>query len=215
MIWILVMFSIWFYPVITFYVVKGTRDNLGLRKKIVVTVLGVSLATVFGLLTRISTTSLELDAVLVTSLYFSISLGLWIGIERRQKLFRVICIVLSVLIFGLGYLSGTIGALGVGFITGSFESSNVIWYDNGVIYKEKPLGNAFSDFRGKEVEIYKTIGWLPIIEWRLANRKYFTVDTYRYPLQVKYLRSSETLILSLPDSVKIEDKTWVDTLSVE
>jgi len=43
MIWILVMFSIWFYPPITFYIVKGTKDNLGLRKKIVMTVLGVSL----------------------------------------------------------------------------------------------------------------------------------------------------------------------------
>jgi hypothetical protein len=215
MIWILVMFSIWFYPLIAFYVVKGTRDKLGLRKKIVMTVLGVSLATVLGLLTSISTTSLEVDTVLVTSVYFSISLGLWIGIERRQKLVRVICIVLSVLIFGLGYLSGTIGALGVGFITGPSESSKVIWYDNGIIYKEKPLGNAFADFRGKEVEIYKTIDWLPIIEWRLTNRKYYTVDTYRNPLQVEYLRSSETFILSLPDSVKIEDKTWGDTLSVE
>lgn len=179
------------------------------------TVLGVSLATVLGLLTRISTTSLELDTVLVTSLYFSISLGVWIGIERPQKVVRVICIVLSIFIFGLGYLSGTIGALGVGFITGSFESSNVIWYDNGIIYKEKPLGNAFTDFRGKEVEIYRTISWLPIIEWRLTNRKYYTVDTYRNPLQVEYLRSSETFILSLPDSVKIEDQTWGDTLSVE
>src|SRR5690349_3037983 len=146
MIWILVMFSIWFYPLISFYVVKRTRDNLGLRKKIVMTVLGVSLATVFGLLTRISTTSLQVDTALITSVYFSISLGLWIGIERSQKLDRVICIVLSVLIFGLGYLSGTVGALGVGFITGESESSKVIWYDNGIIYKEKPLGNAFTDF---------------------------------------------------------------------
>jgi hypothetical protein len=209
------MFSIWFYPVIAFYLVKGTRDKLELRKKIIVTVIGVSLTAVFGLITGISTTSLEIDAVFVTSFYLLISLGLWTGIQGRLKLIRMTCIALSILIFSLGYFMGTIGALGIGFIAGSFESSCVKRYDNGIIYKERPIGNAFTDLKGKEVEIYKTIGWLPIIEWRLTDRKYYTSETYMNPLQVEYIRSSGTLILSIPDSVKIDEKAWGDTLIVQ
>lgn len=209
------MLSIWFYPVIAFFIVKGTRDNLSLRKGVLVATAGVSLMTVFGLCTGISTTLLELDTIFVTSVYFLVSLGVWIGIEQRQKLVRAICIVLGILIFGLGYISGTVGALGVGFVTMSLESTTVNWYDNGIIYKEKPLGNAISDFRGKEVEVYKTIAWLPIIEWRLADRQYFNSETYKNPLQVEYLSAQGTFILSLPDSVKVDGKIWKDTLRVE
>jgi hypothetical protein len=215
MIWIITIFSIWFYPVIAFYLVKGTRDKLELRKKIIITVISVSLTAVFGLITGISTTSLEIDAVFVTSFYLLISLGLWTGIQGRLKFIRITCIALSILIFSLGYFMGTIGALGIGFIAGSFESSSIKRYDNGIIYKERPLGNAFTDLKGKEVEIYKTIGWLPIIEWRLTDRKYYTSETYMNPLQVEYIRSAGTFILSLPDSVKIDEKAWGDTLIVQ
>ena len=77
-----------------------------------------------------------------------------------------------ILVFGIGYLSGTIGALGVGFIVSSFETNYEYRFDNGVVCKESSLGNALTDGRGTLIEIYKTIPWFPIIEWKVQEKIY-------------------------------------------
>lgn len=118
---------------------------------------------------------------------------------------------------GIGYLSGTIGALGVGFVTAELEADREKWLGNGVIYKEFSLGNAISDYRGKKVEIYKTMKWLPVIEWRVRDKNYYNLIVYSKPFTVNYMPAEQKIYLSLSTQWGKEKKVynWADTLLLE
>jgi len=122
-----------------------------------------------------------------------------------------------VLVFGVGYLSGTIGALGVGFVVGEYDTEYEEWLGGGIIYKESTLGNAVSDHRGKKVEIYKTISWLPLIEWRREvkeYKEYITIMTT--PLTIDYKPENNKIYLSASMWWEHDKKniTWADTLII-
>lgn len=116
--------------------------------------------------------------------------------------------------FGLGYISGTVGALGVGFVVAEYDTDTEKWLGDGLIYKETSLGNAISDYRGKRVEIYKTISWFPILEWRTQKKEYFNLITYGNKLTVEYKPTENKIFLST-SMLWGKDKhteNWADTL---
>lgn len=185
------------------------------KRNILIVSLIISLLSIFGLVFSVSTTIKVLDWILLTSCYFSICLMLWHLMSSKMKIVKYTSIVLMILVFGIGYFSATFGILGVGFILGDFDTNNEIWLNNGLIYKETSLGNAVSDYRGKRVEIYRTIKWLPILEWRIEKKEYFNVIPYLGPLTVYYKPVDKMIFLSAKDTRFEEPKYWYDTIRLK
>ena len=122
-----------------------------------------------------------------------------------------------IVVFGIGYLSSTIGIIGVGFVIGAYEPCEEKWLNDGLIYKEIGIGNAISDYRGKRVEIYKTISWLPLIEWKIKSKDYYDIITYTNQLSVNYKKAENKIYLSTSGYSQNEQKwiTWNDVISLE
>ena len=142
---------------------------------------------------------------------------MWTQFQQR-KILKIIGAVSMVIVFGLGYLSGTIGALGVGFIINEYETEYEKWLGNGIIYKERLLGNAVSDERGKKVELYRTISWLPIIEWRIQTETYTTyLRCVSTPTEINYQPQEKKVYLSGSIWSEYDKKyiNWNDTIDVE
>ncbi len=119
-----------------------------------------------------------------------------------------------VLVFGIGYLSSTIGILGVGLVLGDYETSCEKYLSKNLIYKETTLGNATSNFRGKRVEIYKTISWLPIVEWRILNKEYYNGTPNLNRLNVVYRADEKVIYLNVKE-ISAGKMVWVDTLHLK
>lgn len=214
---LIILIGLWTYPVISFLVLGLTKNRLKLRRQLIITSTILTALAFFGLLTNISTTLSELDWLIVSTIYLTISLSLaWTQFQNNQIL-KVFGIVAMVLVFGVGYLSGTIGALGVGFVVGEYDTEYEKWLGDGIVYKESSLGNAVSDHRGKKVEIYRTIPWLPLIEWRTEvkeYKEYITIMTT--PLTIDYKSEDNKIYLSASMWWEYDKKyiNWTDTLSI-
>ena len=214
--WLITLIALWTYPIIGFILVRLTKKKPMLRKNLLWFCAVTVFVSAFGLLTNISTTLIEIDWLILSSVYLTICTLLWLGFELKNKIMKIISVLAMTCVFGIGYISGTIGALGVGFVTAEFTPETEKWLGDGLIYKETTLGNAVSDNRGKRVEIYKTIFWLPIIEWRIENKvyeKYITIMTS--PLTVDYKPDEKKIYLSASMWWENERKQeeWSDTLS--
>jgi hypothetical protein len=172
MAFLIILLGLWAYPIISLLLIQFTKKRLSLRKPVFVVSSVLTLLALFGLLTNISTTLSELDWVIFSTIYFTISLVLVWTQFQKNKLLKVLGFIAMFIVFAFGYLSGTIGALGVGFVVGEYDTEYEKWLGNGIIYKESLLGNAISDHRGKKVELYKTITWLPFIEWKIQEKTY-------------------------------------------
>jgi hypothetical protein len=212
---LITLISLWSFPIVGFFIYYLTKKRIPIRKKILTILLITNLLAVFGLLTNISTTLIELDWIIVSSLYLTVCALLWVSNGLKNKIIKTISVIAMVCIFGLGYFSGTAGVLGVGFITAEYTPEVEKWLGNGIIYKETPLGNAVSDYRGKRVEVFKTIPWLPIIEWRITNKvyeEYITIMTT--PLTINYRPDEQKIYLSASMWWEKEHKQqeWSDTI---
>lgn len=216
-IFLIILIGLWTYPIISFIVLWLTKTRLELRRQLLITSSILTVFALIGFLTNISTTLSELDWFIVSTIYLSASLALAWTQFQKNKIWKVIGIIAMVFVFGVGYLSGTIGALGVGFVVSEYDTEYEEWLGKGIIYKECTLGNAVSDHRGKKVEIYKTISWLPLIEWRTEvkeYKEYITIMTT--PLTVEYKPENNKIYLSASMWWEHDNKyiNWADTLSI-
>ena len=216
MAWLIILIALWTYPIICYFVLRLTAKRLKTRKYIFITCIAASVLTAFSLLTNISTTFLPLDWVLLTSVYFLLCLALWWTQFQTSKILKILGVICMFIVFGIGYFSATAGILGVGFVTAKYETDREVWLGDGLIYKENGLGNALTDYRGKEVEVYKTLSWLPIIEWRIKDKSYYNVITYLNRLKVDYKPKEHNIYLSTT-MLWGKDKriiNWSDTLNL-
>jgi len=211
---IIILLARWTYPILGFILVRYTEPKGTFRKWIVSVTIGFSILAIVGYLSKVSTTSTELDWVLFTIPYFLISVILWSAFYFYNKVVKYIGLVMMILTFGLGYLAGSIGILGVGFVIGYSLTDSEKWFENGVIYKESALGNAVSDSRGKRVTISKTTPWLPIIEWQLESREYSGRAVYKNILDVEYDSKKKEFYLSTTDQFSEPPELWSDTLKI-
>jgi len=214
---LIILIGLWTYPIISFIVLWLTKNRLELRRQLIIASSILTALAFFGLATNISTTLSELDWLIVSTIYLTISLTLAWTQFQKNKILKVFGIIAMVLVFGVGYLSGTIGALGVGFVVGEYNTEYEEWLGGGIIYKESTLGNAVSDHRGKKVEIYKTISWLPLIEWRREvkeYKEYITIMTT--PLTIDYKPENNKIYLSASMWWEHDKKNiiWADTLII-
>jgi hypothetical protein len=215
--WLITLIALWTYPIIALIIVRRTKNGPTVRKKIILASLVVSMTALIGLLTHLSTTVSTIDWIFVTSIYFTISLLLWWTTSQTNIIIKVIGIIVMTFVFGLGYISGTVGALGVGFVTAEYSTDKEQWLEDGLIYKETALGNAIADYRGKRVEIYRTISWFPIIEWRIQHKEYYNRITYIQPLTVDYKQDERKICLTASEQSGKDEKLeiWTDTLTIK
>lgn len=217
-IFLIILIGLWTYPVISFIVLWLTENRLVLRRQLIIASVFLTVLAFFGLATNISTTLSELDWLVVSTIYLSISLALAWTQSQKNKILKVFGFIAMVLVFSVGYLSGTIGILGVAFVVGEYDTEYEEWLGDGIIYKESTSGNAISDHRGKKVEIYRTISWLPAIEWRTELKEYeeyIPIETT--PLNINYKPEENKIYLSASVWSEQDKKylTWSDTLTIE
>jgi hypothetical protein len=213
---LIILIGLWTYPIISFIVLWLIKNRLELRRQLIIASAILTALAFFGLATNISTTLSELDWLVVSTIYLTISLALAWTQFQKNKILKVLGIIVMVLVFGVGYLSGTIGVLGVSFVVGEYDTEYEEWLADGIIYKESILGNAISDHRGKKIEIYKTISWLPLIEWRTEvkeYKEYITIITT--PLTIDYKPEDNKIYLSASIWWEHDKKqiNWTDTLT--
>lgn len=213
--WLSVLIALWTYPIITFFIVKITKNKSLSKRNVVITTAILTILTILGLVFKISTTIKLIDWIALTSVYFSICLSLWYFFFSKKKIIKALSILGMAIVFGIGYLSSTIGILGVGFVLGEYDTSSETHISKNLIYKETTLGNAISDYRGKRVEIYKTISWFPIFEWRILKKEYYNVIPYLNQLNVDYQPDTKTIYLSAKEISAGKMETWADTLKLK
>lgn len=195
-IFIISILALWIYPLFGLAITYRFKNKPKLKKWVYISSFSLSGIAIIGYLTQISTTSTAIDWFILSTLYLSTSLIIcWIHSNRRL-IVKIAAVILMIGVFGPGYLISTIGFLGLGFIVGEYETTNEKWMEDGIIYKEVTLGNAISDYKGKRVELFKTIPWFPIIEWKIQEKEYFNIITYMNELDVVYNSEKKEIYLS-------------------
>jgi hypothetical protein len=184
------------YPIISAIIILKTKNRLKIRYAILKKLLLIAAISTVCAYFHVSTTSDILDWLLLSSTYLTFCLLLWMTTGIRKGILRIPAIVIVGLYFGLSYLLGTIGALGVGMASGELGTSYEVWLSDGIIYKETTLGNALSDYRGKRVEIYRTIPWLPFIEWRVQKKEYYNLAVYMKHMNPLYDSEKKKIYVS-------------------
>lgn len=212
---LIILLSLWVYPILSLVLLQLTKDRRQIRKRMWRISFVLSGLAIFGFYTNISTTLSEIDWLIVSSLYFTISLILWWTQFQYNRFLKAAGILGMAFMFAAGYFAGTAGALGVSFSVHEMETTTEQWLDDGIIYKEVTLGNAISDYRGKRVEIYRTVPFFPFVEWRTQKKEYFDSSVYRNPLIVDYRLPENKLYLSAIKLQKLDmRKAWGDTLTL-
>ena len=169
----MMLLALWTYPLISLIVIWQTRNKPKIRERILYSSFILTGLTLLGLLTNISTTSSAFDWLMISNIYLSISLALSWALFHSNKLPKIVGFIAIICINGVGFTYG----IAVGFIVGDYETDTEKWFDDGIIYKDISIGNVIAQVRGRRVEIYKTLPWLPIIEWRKQKKEYFDFVT--------------------------------------
>jgi hypothetical protein len=209
---IIIVGGIWFYPFISYFMIRFTKNNELITRKLIYSTFIISGLTFVGLLTQLSFTISSINYFFVSSLYLSICHLLNFTQFQENKIVKILGSIGSFLVFGFGFIVGSIGLLGLGFILGDVDVDYEKWLGNGIIYREFYLGNALSDFRGKRIEISKTISWFPVIEHLSQEKKYSDYIDYYKPLNINFDEKQSKLYLSQSIKTKTERLNWTDTL---
>jgi hypothetical protein len=197
MAFLIILLALWTYPIISLLFFWLTKNRLGLRKQVFTISSILTILAILSLLTNISTTLSELDWVILSTIYFTISLGLIWTQFQKNKLLKILGFVALFIVFSFGYLCGTIGALAVGFVVSEYDTEYEDWLGDGIIYKEMLLGNAVSNERGKKVELSRTIPWFPIIEWHIQTKIYNEyTPMITTPLRIEHKPEQKKIYLS-------------------
>lgn len=215
MAWFIVIIVLWVYPILGLALFLLTKNKQALRLKTIKIIGLLSLIVILGLYLGISFTSSLIDWILVTSPLLFLCLIAWWSQFQKNELLKVFGKFGLVILFFLCFLSGSVGILGMGFVTAEYETDEELWLEDGIIFKELYLGNALSNHRIKRLEINKTIPWFPIIEWRLVTKEYNNFAIFADPLTVNYDKQNKQLFLSLEKPWRDTTYYWADTILIE
>lgn len=215
-IFLIVLTALWINPILGFVLTIITKKNDNLRNRLIIIFTGITVFEIFSIVSKVSFTSKIADFIFVSIFYLGICFGTWVLIYNRKLVIKISGTILAILIFGLNYLLCTIGILGVGFALNNWEPRQVINLDDHLIYKEIPLGMATDDYRGKRVEIFKKLGFLPL-ERRITKKEYINEPPgFIYKLDVEYNILTKELYLFGTERIendKIEN--WNDTIYIK
>jgi hypothetical protein len=211
---IYIIISLLLYPVIGYFTIRLTTNSPKTQKQIVWLLCIVSTLVIVALLTHIITISQNLNWFLVTSVYLTISMSLWLPRFKAKHISKSIGTVLRFLIFGFGYLLATVGFPFVIFTSFDLDTDQAKWLNNSLIYNERNIGQGPDpSVRLKEIEVYKTMALLPVFAYRIKVKVY---DEQNLPLSqnlgVRFSKKDEKLYLS---SVVNGYKTFIFADSIQ
>ncbi|MBS1613235.1 MAG: hypothetical protein JST49_10470 [Bacteroidetes bacterium] len=193
---LIVLCALYIYPVLSVVLLWVTRHKPKARRALLVTSIALVSVALFGAITRISTTSTPLDWFILTSIYFITSICVWLAVINPNKIVKILGGLMLFIVFGAGYLAGTVGILGVGLTINEYVPESELCVGSDYIYKETNLGNVFAEYRGKRMEVYKIIAWLPIVEWQVYSKSNYNITPYPGDMEVNYSPSANTIYLS-------------------
>src|SRR6478752_4145541 len=96
--WIIIILALWIYPIITYFVIRLTKNNFRIRKDIFIYSSVIFGLTILGLAFNISTINSDIDWIFVTSVYFFLLLILW---WTQFQLIQSIKFIGSILLIGV------------------------------------------------------------------------------------------------------------------
>lgn len=197
------------YPVLGLFLILLTKRKNGIQKMLLYTLSSLSVIALFGLWTNISTTCFVVDWILVSIIYLTICCSLWKIVFLKGYIYKIMGVFCMYLFFGLGYMMGTIGILGLGLSIGKDVPDYEKRISKNLIYREYRMGNALDYSNEKRIEIHKTFSWLPFIEWPVCEEIYDKEFIYEQtPLDIRYDPEESRVILSV-------STWWADTLDVK
>ncbi|WP_293306139.1 hypothetical protein [Pedobacter sp. UBA5917] len=209
--------ALWAYPILSLIFFVFTKRKPKTRIWVISISIALTVLTTLALLLKISTISVSLNWLLVSGFYLSLSLILWWSQFQPNTFLKIVGALFMTGVFGIGYLSGTLGILGVGFIVADFETDTEKKWSDGIIYRERSIGNAISDYRGTRIEIYKTVAWLPVFEYRITQKEYYNVIAYPNEIKVNYEPNKHIIHLSA-NIVSVNDggrEKWSDSIKLK
>ena len=210
--------SLLLYPIVGLFAVRLTNKIPKTQKKIVWTLSIVSILVIFGLLAHIITISQNLNWFLVTSIYLTISVLLWLTQSATKVAIKNTGRILRFAIFGIGYLAATFGFVFVLLASFDLDTDQRKWLTDDLIYKERNIGQGPDpSVRLKKVEVYKTVSLLPLFAYRIQAKTY---DEWDLPLKknldVSFSNKNQTLYLTsvvsgykvfnFADSINLKEK---------
>lgn len=149
-IFLITLISLWINPVLGFVLARVTKSKSRSRRYVTLTFVAVFITQVISIVFDITFTSITIDFIFASIFYLGICFAIWVVAFHNKQILKVVGIVLAVVIFGLNYLSGTVGALGVGSVLYDWETNQEIKLEDNFIYKEVSLGMASDDFRDRK-----------------------------------------------------------------
>ncbi|MFN7116557.1 MAG: hypothetical protein ACK4TA_07125 [Saprospiraceae bacterium] len=155
-----------------------------------------------------------LDWWLFTQIYFTISLVLWLGWYQKIRLLKWISGAGMLCIFGFGYLSATVGILGMGFIMTEYTPTFKKNISDKLVYAETRLGSAVSDYRGKKVEVYQQLAF-PLLERQILQKNYYDWLFFAEEWKIQYNPAEQKIYLSAVRKQNDKIYSFADILQVK
>jgi hypothetical protein len=215
-IFLITLISLWINPVLGFILARVTKNKSRPRRYITLIFAAIFIIQIISILFDITFTSITVDFIFTSIFYLGICFTIWVIVFHNKKILKVVGIILAVVIFSINYLSGTVGILGVGFVLYDWETNQEIKLEDNLIYKEVSLGMALDDFRGKRVEIFRQVGFLPI-ERKITEKSYYNEIPWSIKkLNVEYNSQTKEVYLLGVDTLKNNEiEYWKDTLNIK
>ncbi|NDV69091.1 hypothetical protein [Dysgonomonas sp. 25] len=205
------------YPLIGLWLVNLTERKPKAKKRLLVVLFSVSFFGIAGFLTGISTISLLVDLLFLSALYMVIPVLLWKISYSKKKWLGILGILSFVGFYIVSFFVGFVALIAM--VAGNYIPDLDRKINGGYSYKETHLGAAVSNYRGRRIEIYKTIPFLPFLERKVAEKEYYTNSSFSdsFPLSedmiIEYDARREEFHLSVsPEDKESEYSNWKDTI---
>lgn len=136
--------SLLLYPALGLLLGYLTRNTPILRKCIMIPIFVIGLIAIIASFFGLSTINTKINFILYTSVYLSLSLGLWYIFFKRS---RILAALIMLVIYPVGYVFSLALPL-----MGDITPQNIVKLDNDLIYKERSID---AKFAGKQIEIFR------------------------------------------------------------
>ena len=212
----IVFFVLFAYPIIAFFIISLTQNNIRVRKITFFVLLGITFFVLLALFSRVSTIYLTLNWVLGLTIYLFISVILWWLKFKENIYLKIISVIGIIFVFGFGVFLALFATY-----TYFIDMPREQQFSDGLIYREYTLGHATTENRGKHIEIYQIVPWLPIIQVFVKEKTYNHLircrdgeENYENKLTVNYKPNDNKIYLSAVICGRNGKEKWVDTLKV-
>lgn len=213
---LIVIAAIWIYPILSLFIMLAVNEKPKARKVILILTAILALAGIVCFLLGYSTVNENIDWLIISFIYLLICFIIWRIVLYPNKWIKLVGFASAIMIFGYGYMNGSVGFLGIAFRMAEYEHNGKIPLADNLSYTESTLGNATSDYRGKRIEIYENPSSLPFLEHMVAEKTYTDIVQFSTPAQATFLSEEKKVVFSIPrkGKGKYKLKGWSDTLDL-